>query len=175
VVMLQHSRVLPITVIDFPHGKGGLIVKRQQAFEALEAGARELDMVLTRVWLHERNYKALHEEIVAVVNLAQKVPVKVILETSELDDLEKIAACVIAKCAGASYVKTSTGFSKTGATEEDVRLMRKTVGSEMGVKASGGIRTYPVALRMLRAGANRLGTSASVAIVRGGLAGEGNY
>jgi deoxyribose-phosphate aldolase len=93
--------------------------------------------------------------------------VKVILETSELTREEKVVSCVLAKLAGAAFVKTSTGFSKGGATVEDVELMRKTVGPEMGVKASGGIRSYDDAVKMIQAGASRLGTSASVSIVKG--------
>lgn len=167
VPLLKGSRVLPITVIDFPLGNHDAAHKQSEAQLALSAGARELDMVLNREYLHRRDYRSLHEEIAGVVRVAANVPVKVILETSELEALEIIAASAIAKCAGARFVKTSTGFSKSGAREEDVRLMRQAVGPEMGVKASGGIRSYDDALRMIRAGASRIGASASVAMIRG--------
>ena len=164
---LQGSGVLPITVIAFPTGEGTAEEKRAQALEAVALGAQEVDMVLNRKNLADRNYALLHEEISQVVEACAPTPVKVILETSELEDSHKTIACAIAKAAGASFVKTSTGFSKGGATEADVRLMRGVVGDSMGVKASGAIRDTETALRMVAAGASRLGTSASVAIVKG--------
>jgi deoxyribose-phosphate aldolase len=108
-----------------------------------------------------------------VVFAAGKAPVKVILEMSELTQEEKAIACALSKIAGAAFVKTSTGFSKSGATTEDVKLMRHLVGSEMGVKASGGVRSYHDALKMIEAGASRLGTSASVAIIQGAQGNSG--
>lgn len=132
----------------------------------MDLGAREIDMVLNRGLVKQKDYAALYEDIFKVIEVAGSIPVKVILETSELDEHEKVIACAIAKAAGACFVKTSTGFSKAGATESDIKLMRAVVGSEMGVKASGGIRTREDALRMLQAGASRLGTSASVKIVQ---------
>jgi deoxyribose-phosphate aldolase len=124
-------------------------------------------MVLNRSYFKDKNYELLYQEMSAVVKACASIPVKVILETSELSDPEKIIACALAKLAGCAFVKTSTGFSKAGATINDVKLMRSVVGPEMGVKASGGVRTTQDALMMIAAGANRLGTSASVAIVTG--------
>ena len=171
---LGSSAVLPITVIGFPEGVLATELKGDEVKEALDFGAREVDMVLNRDWLKVKDYRGVFEDIAHVVKQASGVPVKVILETSELQEAEKIMACALSKAAGASFVKTSTGFSKGGATETDVRLMRQVVGEDMGVKASGGVRTYEDAVKMIRAGANRLGTSASVAIVSG-LKGTGNY
>lgn len=173
---LSGSSTIPITVISFPHGNDPTAKKVSEATSALNAGARELDMVLNRDLLKTRNYAGVLEDVKAIVKAAGNIPVKVILETSELTDSEKVAACVLCKLAGAKFVKTSTGFSKAGATENDVRLMRDAVGSEMGVKASGGVRTLADAEKMLLAGANRLGTSAGVAIVRGAAgSGTGAY
>jgi deoxyribose-phosphate aldolase len=124
-------------------------------------------MVLNRDLLKARKYNEVLQDIKGVVEAAGKAPVKVILETSELNREEKVIACALSKIAGAAFVKTSTGFSKSGATVDDVRLMRQVVGPEMGVKASGGVRSHEDALRMIEAGASRLGTSASVAIVSG--------
>ncbi|MBD0321382.1 MAG: deoxyribose-phosphate aldolase, partial [Gemmatimonadetes bacterium] len=114
-----------------------------------------------------RDYTLVLEDIARVVEASRPYPVKVILETSLLSQDEKVAACVLSKAAGAAFVKTSTGFSTGGATVEDVALMRRVVGDEVGVKASGGIRSAEDALKMIQAGANRLGASASVAIVSG--------
>jgi deoxyribose-phosphate aldolase len=124
-------------------------------------------MVLNRDLLKARKYSEVLQDIRGVVEAAGKAPVKVILETSELNHEEKAIACALSKIAGAAFVKTSTGFSKSGATVEDVRLMRQVVGPEMGVKASGGVRSQEDAIKMVEAGASRLGTSASVAIVTG--------
>lgn len=175
-IELAGSSVLPITVISFPEGKDPLPEKIRESEEAIRNGAKELDMVLNRELLKARQYEAVLKEIQAVVAVAGSRPVKVILETSELTDLEKIAACVLCRLAGAAFVKTSTGFSKSGATESDVKLMRSTVGVQMGVKASGGVRTFQDAEKMIAAGATRLGTSAGVAIVQGATAsGAGAY
>jgi deoxyribose-phosphate aldolase len=128
------------------------------------AGAREIDVVLPLAPLRARDHRAVLLDLAAVVSAAG-VPVKVILETCRLSRDEKVAACALAQAAGASWVKTSTGFAEGGATEEDVALLRATVGPGTGVKASGGIRTAEQALGMARAGADRIGTSASVRIV----------
>lgn len=162
---LKQGRVRAVTVVGFPTGEESTAVKVDQTRQAVEDGADEVDMVLNRSLLKEKHYAAVLEDIQAVVKAANGKLVKVILETSELTDDEKIAACALAVAAGAKFVKTSTGFSKSGATVEDVRLMRQTVGYQIGVKASGGIRNRQAALEMVAAGASRLGTSASIAIV----------
>lgn len=125
-------------------------------------------MVMNIGALRSGDERAVYEDIRAVVEAAKPAIVKVILETCYLSDEQKRTACLLAKRAGARFVKTSTGFGPGGATAEDVRLMRETVGEEMGVKASGGIRTWEDACKMLQAGANRLGVSASLAILAGG-------
>lgn len=165
---LQGAITVPICVVGFPLGSGLPSAKAYEAREAVRLGAREIDMVLNIGALKARDYAATFLDISAVVRAVQPVPVKVILETGQLTREEKICGCALAKAAGAAFVKTSTGFGVGGATVEDVALMREIVGEDMGVKASGGIRTEADARSMLAAGANRLGCSASVAIVRGG-------
>ncbi len=164
---LKGSRVLAVTVVSFPHGSGSTEEKVAETKLAVERGAQEVDMVLNRELLKTKKLQAFYEDIRKVVLAAGQVPVKVILETSELTRDEKVIACAVCTAAGASYVKTSTGFSKSGATVEDVELMRSVVGSLLGVKASGGVRSYESALQMIAAGATRIGTSSSVAIVNG--------
>ncbi|MCP3103239.1 deoxyribose-phosphate aldolase [Myxococcus sp. K15C18031901] len=165
--VLAGSRTVPIAVVGFPLGVGLPSSKAFEAREAIRAGAREIDMVVHVGALKARELARVHQDIVAVVEASRPWPVKVILETSLLTDEEKVIACVLSKAAGAAFVKTSTGFGSGGATVEDVALMRLTVGEDVGVKASGGIRSADDAMKMLRAGANRLGASASVAIVNG--------
>lgn len=165
ITWLKGSKVLPITVVSFPSGEGSVEGKCQETRDAIVAGAKEIDMVLWRKYLHAKEYRKTLDEVSAVVKTAGEIPVKVILEMSELSTEEKIAACVLCQIAGAAFVKTSTGFSKSGAVKEDVQLMRRIVGDKMGVKASGGIKNYAAALEMIKAGADRLGTSSSVAIV----------
>jgi len=165
--ILAGSASVPIAVVGFPLGAALTSAKAYEAREALRAGAREIDMVLNVGALKGRDYGLVFQDIAGVVEASLPWPVKVILETSLLTRDEKIAACVLARDAGAAFVKTSTGFGSGGATEEDVALMRQVVGDAVGVKASGGIRSAEDALRMIRAGANRLGASASVAIVSG--------
>jgi deoxyribose-phosphate aldolase len=131
-------------------------------------------MVINIGALKSNDYDLVLEDIRQVVQAAQGRPVKVILETAMLNREEKIAGCALSKAAGAAFVKTSTGFGGGGATVEDVRLMRQVVGPELGVKASGGVRSLEDAKAMMAAGANRLGASASVAIVSGGR-GTGSY
>ena len=142
-------------------------VKRLEAEASIRAGAEELDMVMNIGALRSGNLEGVLSDIQGVVDIAHGSGciLKVILENAYLSDEQKVAACQIAKQAGADYVKTSTGFGPSGAMEADVRLMRKTVGTSMGVKAAGGIRTLGDTVKMLEAGADRLGTSASVAIL----------
>jgi deoxyribose-phosphate aldolase len=163
---LAGSSILPVAVVDFPLGEGSTAVRALEARNAVVCGAEEIDLVLPVEPLKRKDYRYVLEDLVEVVGRA-RVPVKVILETCRLTLPEKTIACALAKSAGAAFVKTSTGMGSHGATAEDVALMRSIVGEEMGVKASGGIRTTAAAMRMVEAGANRLGTSASVAIVSG--------
>jgi len=163
---LAGTGIAPATVIGFPSGSPPTAVKVREAEQAVAAGALELDMVLALWALKDQEYKTVGEDIAAVVRAAGPGRlVKVILETCLLTEEEKITACRLAVDAGAGFVKTSTGFAGGGATVEDVRLLRRTVGPTFGVKASGGIRTAEAARALVAAGANRLGTSASVAIV----------
>jgi len=141
--------------------------KAYEASEAVKAGADEVDMVLPVGHLIAGDMKAVHEDISKVVDAADGRLVKVILETCYLNDEQKVSACVVARLAGAHFVKTSTGFGTGGATVADVSLMRRTVGDALGVKASGGIRDAETALAMIDAGASRLGVSAGIRIVSG--------
>lgn len=166
---LAGSAVWPIAVVGFPLGASSSAAKAFETREAVRAGAREIDMVIQLGALLERRHGAVLEDIQAVVRAAAGRPVKVILETSKLKEADKLMACALAKAAGAAFVKTSTGFGGGGATVEDIRLMRGAVGPDMGVKASGGVRTRADAEAMLQAGADRIGASASVAIVTQGL------
>ena len=166
VSLLRGADARVAAVIGFPHGCERTAVKAAAARIAVEDGARELDMVLHVGALKSGALAAVHADIAAVVQAADGHPVKVILETAVLTDDEKRAACRLAREAGAAFVKTSTGFhSAGGATAADVRLMRGEVGPDFGVKASGGIRTLANVRTMLDAGANRIGTSASEAIL----------
>jgi deoxyribose-phosphate aldolase len=135
--------------------------------ESVRCGAREIDMVINIGALKSKDYALVSKDIEMVVQAARPHPVKVILECSQLNNEEKIIACALSKAAGAAFVKTSTGFASGGATAEDIALMRRVVGEDMGVKASGGVRSTEDAFAMLAAGANRLGASASIAIVTG--------
>ncbi|QSQ13580.1 deoxyribose-phosphate aldolase [Myxococcus landrumensis] len=165
--VLAGSSTVPIAVVGFPLGAALSSAKAFEAREAIAAGAREIDMVVNIGALKSHDYALVQRDIAAVVEACGPVPVKVILETSQLNDEEKVIACVLSKAAGAAFVKTSTGFNGGGATAEDVALMRRVVGEDVGVKASGGIRSAEDAMKMVRAGANRLGASASVAIITG--------
>lgn len=155
------------TVIGFPNGSHKTEIKVAESVAALNDGASELDMVINIGALKSGQEDVVQNDIAQVVQAAhpQKAIVKVILETSLLTDVEKQRACQICVAAGADFVKTSTGFSSGGATVEDIRLMRKWVPKNIGVKASGGIRDYTTAMAMIAAGATRIGASASVAIV----------
>jgi len=165
--LLAGSSTVAIAVVGFPLGAALASAKAFEAREAIRCGAREIDTVINIGALKSHDYKLVFEDIKAVVDAAKPVPVKVILETSQLDQEEKIIACAMSKAAGAAFVKTSTGFAGGGATAEDVALMRRIVGDEMGVKASGGVRSREDAEKMIAAGADRIGASASVAIVTG--------
>ncbi len=164
---LKGSGVKPIAVVGFPLGAATTQSKSFEAKEAIRAGAEEIDMVINIGELKSKDYKYVYEDIRQVVEASKPHKVKVILETSSLDHDEKIIGCVLSKTAGAAFVKTSTGFGSGGATIEDIELMRRIVGEDMEVKASGGIRSTEDAQAMIKAGANRIGASASVAIVTG--------
>ncbi|MTI70731.1 MAG: deoxyribose-phosphate aldolase [Firmicutes bacterium] len=165
---LKGSSVKVTSVIGFPLGNSTKEVKAFEAKKAIKNGADELDMVINVAALKNEEFDIVKEDIIAVVNEAnEKALVKVIIETCLLDSDEIIKACKIAKEAGADFVKTSTGFSTDGAKIEDIKLMRETVGKDMGVKASGGIRDIDKAEKMIEAGATRIGASSSVAIVEG--------
>ena len=156
------------TVIGFPLGATTPAVKAFETKNAIENGATEVDMVINIGALKDQDYDAVEGDIKAVVDAAKgKALTKVIIETSLLTDEEKVKACELAVKAGADFVKTSTGFSTGGATASDVALMRKTVGPDIGVKASGGVRSVEDAESVIQAGANRIGASSGVKIVNG--------
>lgn len=165
--LLMGSGVKVCSVIGFPLGAAATAAKAAETAEAIRNGTDEVDMVLNIGAARSGSYDVVFDDIKAVVNAARKKAlVKVIIETCLLTDEEKVKVCEAAKAAGADFVKTSTGFSTGGATVEDVGLMRRTVGPDMGVKASGGIRNYETAIQMIKAGANRIGVSASIAIIK---------
>lgn len=173
--LLKGTTVKVCTVIGFPLGANTSTVKVFEASEAIKQGAEEVDMVINIGELKDKNYDFVKADIKAVVDAAKgKAITKVILETCLLTDDEKVIACKLSKEAGADFVKTSTGFNKGGATVEDIKLMRATVGDIMGVKASGGVRSQEDALNMINAGASRIGASASIAICEG-KEGNSNY
>lgn len=167
VQLLRGTDVKVSSTVGFPYGSTLPEVKAFEAKISLENGAQEIDMVMNIGALKSKEYEIVKRDIEAVVSLKRSfsdVVVKVIIETGYLTDEEKVMACKLAKESGADFVKTSTGIVG-GATVEDVRLMRKTVGKHMGVKAAGGIRTLKQVLAMIEAGANRIGTSTAVAII----------
>lgn len=164
---LKDSDVKVCTVIGFPLGANTPAVKAFETKDAIENGADEIDMVINIGALKSKNYDLVLEDIQAVVAASGDKLVKVIIETCLLTEEEKVKACQLSKEAGADFVKTSTGFSTGGATVEDVALMRKTVGPDMGVKASGGARSYEDAIAFIEAGATRIGASSGVAIMKG--------
>lgn len=166
--MLRNADVKVCTVVGFPLGATSTRVKAYETQLACEDGATEIDMVINIGELKSKNYDTVESDVAAVVAAADSANaiVKVILETCLLTDEEKVIASVLAKNAGAHFVKTSTGFSKAGATLEDVALMRKAVGETMGVKASGGVKDYETAKKMIAFGATRIGASASVKILK---------
>ena len=156
------------SVVGFPLGAMDSRAKAFEAQVAVENGATELDMVMNIGALRSGNIKTVEKDIQAVRSAAPRTAIlKVIIEACLLSDEEKVLACNSAKNAGADFVKTSTGFSTGGAIVEDIALMRKTVGPDMGVKASGGIKNWNDAISMIEAGANRLGVSSGVAIIQG--------
>lgn len=167
VEMLQGSGIAVCTVAGFPLGAHAAAIKVEEARQAVQEGAGEVDMVLSIGDLKAGDYPAVQAEIAGVVQVchAGGALCKVIVETALLSDTEKVRACRLVVAAGADFVKTSTGFAQGGATVFDVLLLRQTVGERVGVKAAGGIRTLPDALKMLVAGANRIGASAGVGIV----------
>lgn len=170
---LADTDVAVCTVIGFPLGANTPEVKAYEAADAIKNGANEVDMVINIGALKSQQYDQVRQDIQGVVDAAKgKALVKVIIETALLTDEEKVKACELAKEAGADFVKTSTGFSTGGAKVADIRLMRETVGPDMGVKASGGVHNAEEALAMIEAGATRIGASTGVAIVSG-TTGEG--
>lgn len=175
--LLKGTRVKVCTVIGFPLGSNTTEIKRAEAEQALKNGAQEIDMVINIGMLKQGNHQYVFDDINQVVLAAKKYNAicKVIIETALLTDEEKIKACLISEEAKADFVKTSTGFSKGGATAGDVALMKYVVGSAVGVKASGGIRTAEDAKLMIESGADRIGASASVKIVKGESASAGGY
>lgn len=165
--LLKDSDVLVCTVIGFPLGQNTTEIKVAETKDAIKDGADEIDMVINIGALKSKDEDYVLNEIKEIRNACKGKTLKVIIETCLLTDEEKITACKLSKEAGADFVKTSTGFSTHGATVEDVKLMRETVGEDMGVKASGGIRDKETALKMVEVGATRLGVSAGVEIVKG--------
>lgn len=172
---LRGTPVKAIAVVGFPLGAATTQAKVFESKEAIKAGAEEIDMVINLGALKSKDYRAVCEDIRQVVEASKPHKVKVIIETSVLNTDQKIIACTLAKTAGAAFVKTSTGFGGGGATADDIALMRRVVGDDMEVKASGGIRTTEDAKKMVEAGADRIGASASVAIVTGKAPKTGGY
>ena len=173
---LKDTSVKVCTVIGFPLGASTSNTKAFETKDAIEKGATEVDMVINISKLKDKKDKEVLEDIIAVVDSSNgKALVKVIIETCLLTDEEKERACLLSKQAGANFVKTSTGFSTGGATKQDIALMRKTVGEKIGVKASGGVRTYEDAVTMIESGATRIGASASIAIVTNSKAQNSGY
>ena len=173
--LLKGSDVKVCSVVGFPLGAMLTSAKAFETEMAVKAGAQEIDMVINVGWLKSNDWQAVKNDIEAVFNACGDVPLKVILETCLLSKDEIVKVCNICKEIGVAFVKTSTGFSVSGATVEDVKLMRETVGDKMGVKASGGIRDRATAEKMVEAGATRLGASAGIAIVSGNGTSSGNY
>jgi len=153
-------------VVGFPLGANTARIKVEEAREAVKNGAAELDMVINIGALRSGFTEFVQKEIAAVVQAVRGVPVKVILETGDLDDEQTVRGCLAAAEAGAAFVKTSTGYGRTGASLEDVALMQRTVGDRMGIKAAGGIRSFATAQALIEAGATRLGTSAGARILQ---------
>lgn len=164
--VLAGSKTGVCAVVGFPLGRQTTLLKAKEAEEAFKKGAFELDMVLHIGHLKSGRHQELQEDIQTVAG-ATPAPLKVILETCYLNTAEKITACKIAMAAGAKFVKTSTGFGPGGATTEDIVLLRKTVGENFGVKAAGGIATLKDLHQMIKAGANRIGTSKTATILQG--------
>ena len=172
---LSGTPVMVCTVVGFPLGAMTRLAKAEEARITVAEGAQEVDMVLDIGGLLSGDLAAVYDDILGVVAAARPAPVKVILETALLDDEQKAVACLIAARTGAAYVKTCTGFGGGGATAHDIGLMRAMVGEALGVKASGAVRSRQDARAMLKAGADRIGASSSVAIVTGTEGDEGGY
>ncbi len=167
---LKNTDVKACVVVGFPLGANLSAAKTCETKKVIEFGAQEIDMVINIGAVKDGNWKLVEDDIKSVVDASKgKAIVKVIIETCLLTDDEKIKSCRTAKKAGADFVKTSTGFSTGGATTKDIALMRKTVGAKLGIKASGGVRDYKTAEAMINAGATRIGASAGIAIVEGGI------
>ncbi len=172
---LEGSDVIPIAVVGFPHGQMTPVAKAFEAHDAItNRGAKEIDMVIHVSAVKSKHYILVYDDIQQVVKAAGDTPVKVIIETALLTDTEKVAACTLAKVAGARFIKTSTGKEDGGATVADVKLMREVVGDEVLIKASGGVNSREFAYELIEAGADRIGTSNGVALVTTGTA-EGGY
>ena len=169
--LLADVQVKVCVVIGFPHGMNTSVTKAFEAQRAIADGADELDMVINVAALKEGDYKTILADIKGICAAATKAPqevlVKVILETSLLNDSEKVAGAILAKAGGSDFVKTSTGFGPGGATAEDITLLRRTVGQSLGVKAAGGIHDYDTAMTLINAGASRIGASHSIDIIAG--------
>ncbi|KGK86132.1 deoxyribose-phosphate aldolase [Clostridium sp. HMP27] len=164
--LLKGSEVKVCTVIGFPLGANTTATKAFETKDAIEKGASEVDMVINIGKLKDKDYDYVKKDIEAVVKEAKgKALTKVIIETCLLTDEEKIMACKLSKEAGSDFVKTSTGFSTGGATVSDIKIMREAVGENLGVKASGGVRTYEDSIAIINAGATRIGASASIDII----------
>ncbi len=171
---LEGTTIATCTVVGFPLGASTTATKAFETRDAIANGAQEIDMVINIGALKSGDLDLVEQDIHAVVEASQGRLVKVIIEACLLTDDEKVTACQLAVKAGADFVKTSTGFSTSGATLADVALMRQTVGDQIGVKAAGGTRTYEDAQAFIKAGANRIGTSSGVAIMEGRIA-NGDY
>lgn len=163
---LMDTRIGVDVCIGFPLGATTATVKVEEAKEAVRNGANEVDMVINIGALKSGYASFVEREIAAIVKAVKGVPVKVILETSYLSENEKVVVCQMSQRAGAAFVKTSTGYGQGGATVEDIALMKQVVGNMLGIKAAGGIRTYGHAIKMIEAGATRIGTSAGVEILQ---------
>ncbi|WGE89166.1 deoxyribose-phosphate aldolase [Actinobacillus arthritidis] len=172
---LASSNVKICTVVGFPLGANLSSVKAFEAKEAIKAGAEEVDMVINVGLIKSNKWEAVKADIQEVLRACEGALLKVILETCLLTKEEIVKACEICRELNVGFVKTSTGFNRGGATIEDITLMRKTVGSEIGVKASGGVRDTETALAMIKAGATRIGASAGIAIINGLKDNSSNY
>lgn len=166
VSVLRGTEVKVSSTVGFPLGASLTVVKAFEAETVVGLGAAEVDMVMNIGALKSRDLTFVREDIERIVKACKEAPVKVIIETGLLNDQEKVQACMLAQEAGAAFVKTSTGFGSGGATVADVMLIRKTVGNRLGVKAAGGIRTFRDCVAMIEAGANRIGTSSAIQILK---------
>ncbi|OOF76812.1 deoxyribose-phosphate aldolase [Rodentibacter caecimuris] len=173
--VLQNSNVNICTVIGFPLGANTTAVKVFETEDAIANGATEVDMVINVGWIKSGKWDSVQDEIKQILNVCNGTALKVILENCLLTKEEIVKACEICRDLNVAFVKTSTGFSKSGATVEDVKLMRQTVGDKIGVKASGGVRDTQTAVAMIEAGATRIGASAGIAIIKGLTDSNGQY